>query len=718
MLLVLDNVEQLHDAIDLLPLLLHHAPQLRLLATSRMPLQLQEEWLFPLSGLAYPLADGENSAEVPVESFGAGQLFVVRARQVRPDLNPVQERHAIQRICALVEGMPLALELAAAWARSLDCAAIAEEIARNKQFLTSPLRNVPQRHRSMQAVFAPTWEQLSAAEKAAFAQMAVFEGSFSREAAEAVAGASVSLLAALVNRSLLQWQGENRYKMHALLRQQAALQLAKLAQDEAAVQARHAHFYLTFLAERSDELLGGGQLAAAAEVVAEWDNVRRAWQWGIDSQGVADLGRGVEALAMVCHIKSRYHDGATLFAAALDSLAFDSAEFQPARVLLLTELGWVAIRLGQLERATELFATARDLYKRHGWQPLPGQGTDPLLGLSTLASIGGRYDEAESLAEAARHTAEIHHHDHNLQTACYQLASVAFAQGDYPRARAMADTARRTCERTADRWFMAYCLSELGRVARAQGQWAQAKQHFEGSYALREAFGDAEGMALALTNLGDVALRQRQWPSAETQFRRSAALYRRIHDRGGLASAHLGLGEAALGQGTLSQAQTELQRALSISAEIAFLPLLLRVLVAIAAFLRATRRDDDATLLLNAVVAHSAADRETHSRAQAQLASAEQVATPAWETVLATAHAALDAPLPETTVQGGLIEPLTERELEVLRLIADGLTNRQIAEALTVVEGTVKAHNHHIFGKLGVDNRVQATLRARELGLV
>src|SRR5690606_36350076 len=136
----------------------------------------------------------------------AVQLLVERVRRVRPGFSPHDEQTGLLRICRLVEGMPLALELAASWARSLDCATIAAEIERNLAFLSSALRNVPDRHRNMQAVFAHSWSLLAPDEQAVFPRLAVFRGGFRREAAEVVAGATLPVLTALADKSLLQWQ--------------------------------------------------------------------------------------------------------------------------------------------------------------------------------------------------------------------------------------------------------------------------------------------------------------------------------------------------------------------------------------------------------------------------------------------------------------------------------------------------------------------------------
>ena len=176
MLLVVDNFEHLLQGVDLLAAILDAAPAVKLLITSRETVNLQAEWLHPMHGLRFP----SNESHIDDETFDAVQLFATRASQVRRDFALTEEWHHVTHICQLVEGMPLALELAANWLKTLSCAQVADEIERSLDFLSTNLRDVPDRHRSMWAVFEPTWERLTDSERAAFMRLSVFHGSFTR----------------------------------------------------------------------------------------------------------------------------------------------------------------------------------------------------------------------------------------------------------------------------------------------------------------------------------------------------------------------------------------------------------------------------------------------------------------------------------------------------------------------------------------------------------
>ncbi len=183
LLLVLDNFEHLVEGVDLVTDMLKAAPEVRLLVTSRVVLNLQEEWIYPVGGLGVPPDEAAEAAE----SSSAVQLFVERARRVRRDFSLEAERGAVLRICRLTDGMPLAIELAAAWARTLPCSVIASEIERNLAFLATGLRNVPERHRSVRAAFDQSWRLLAEEERAVFRRLAVFQGGFHGEAAAEIA---------------------------------------------------------------------------------------------------------------------------------------------------------------------------------------------------------------------------------------------------------------------------------------------------------------------------------------------------------------------------------------------------------------------------------------------------------------------------------------------------------------------------------------------------
>ena len=229
--------------------------------------------------------------------FSAVALFAQQARRVSSGyvLAP-EDVPAVARLCQLVEGVPLGIELAASWLRVLTCREVVAEIEHGLDFLTTGLQNVPERHRSLRAVFDHSWALLSAAEQEVFQQLAVFRGGFQREAATEVVGVSLPVLAGLVDKSLLRRTAGGRYEVHDMLRQYAAERLQANATLNEAVHDRHCHYYARLLAAHREQLKGEELGAALAALNAERDNVRAAWDWAVSHRRVEELNQFMDCL--------------------------------------------------------------------------------------------------------------------------------------------------------------------------------------------------------------------------------------------------------------------------------------------------------------------------------------------------------------------------------------------------------------------------------------
>jgi predicted ATPase/DNA-binding CsgD family transcriptional regulator len=733
-LLILDNFEHLIDGAGRLVALLAAAPRLRLLVTSREALRLQEEWLFPLEGLDVPAtADATD-----VEAASAVQLFVARARQVRRDFDPNAERAAVAQICRLVAGMPLAIELAATWTLALSCAEIAAEIEHNLAFLETTLRNVPSRHRSMRAVFDQSWARLAEPERAALARLAVFRGGFTRDAAEQVAEATLPILARLVECSLLQHAAHGRYQLHELVRQYAEQRLHGSPDEAARTQAAYGGYYARFLAEQFALLTGGQQRAAIAAVEAERENIRSAWPIAIQHMRGEVLRRAAHILSNLYFFCGPYQEGIDAITLAIDEVRAAGAapEDQVVLAALLVELSSFDIRIGQLTAADAHLAESIAISTATGATPRPGIATDPAIGLGVLALIRGDYMGANQLAEQVRARSEAHGLMGNLPYAWYLRTEAALSQSLHTVAQYTAQQALSAARQAGDEWLSAYVLTQLGQIAAALGQSDPARQCFQESFAIREAFGDPQGMAFALLNLGHAALRRGAVAEAAELYERSFAIAQRIDDRGGMASALDGLGAAACSRGAYDAAREHFHVALEIAAPMQYLPAVLSIAVHVGELLLAARRLAALPELLPCVLRHPAGSRETSDLAQRLLMRCEEL-LPAGVFAAALAcgqHAQLDTVVERLlrnelnalnsdvdagspVTQNSLAEPLSERELEILRLIAEGLTNQAIADRLILSLGTIKWYTGQIYSKLDVRTRTQAIARARALKL-
>jgi predicted ATPase/DNA-binding SARP family transcriptional activator len=356
LLLVLDNLEHLLNDIGWLSELLAAAPDVKILATSRERLNLQAEQIVHLGGLPTPAADHAEP-----EKFAAVALFARRARRVEPDfaLTP-QTAPAVIQICQTVGGLPLGIELAAAWVSHYSCPEIAAAMAANLDFLASTHRDASPRQRSLRAAFDHSWRLLAASEQQAFTRLAVFCGSFTREAAAAVAAVPAATLAALVDKSLVRKDGAERYDLHEVLRHFAVEQWQAQPDAMAAITPRHSQFYLALLAQQTEQFKGRAQKEALSTVGQELENVRAAWHTAVAQRQMALIEAALEALYHFYMLRSWLAEGLEMFRSARLALAADddrAAQQQVTARLALREAKFL-LTLARFEEAQTLLENA------------------------------------------------------------------------------------------------------------------------------------------------------------------------------------------------------------------------------------------------------------------------------------------------------------------------------------------------------------------------
>jgi tetratricopeptide (TPR) repeat protein len=429
-----------------------------MLVTSRERLNLREEWLLEMHGLTFP----QNGATRPLESYSAVSLFVQSARRVRPEfaLSDADAPHVAQ-ICRLVEGMPLAIELAATWVQILSCQEIAHEIQNNLDFLTTSVRNIPERHRSLRAVFEYSWKNLNAQEQASLSRLSVFRGGFRQEAAGGVAGASLHVLLALVGKSLLRRNIAGRFEMHELLRQYAE---QKMTPDEAeSARARHASYYAGFLDRQLPALRGPEEARALDEIQAEIDNIHSAWWTAAERRSVADLWKAAVPLFHFYEVRSSWIAGAELAQRTLPALDVASEDLDELLLmaLLLAVVSLLHLSRGQASQRESLFAQSLALVRRFPGHPRTAW---TLVVLGNVRNPPGAWDED-----------------------AYRLPQEALA----------------ICEVTGDRWSMAEAALQLGWAYQNHIRYEEAGQQFRSALAIHRALGNPGGIARALSSLAE-----------------------------------------------------------------------------------------------------------------------------------------------------------------------------------------------------------------------
>ncbi|MDT8307010.1 MAG: BTAD domain-containing putative transcriptional regulator [Anaerolineae bacterium] len=317
MLLVLDNFEHLLAAAPLLAEIVAAAPGVSVLVTSRERLKLQTEHVYILQGFA----DWEWETLAQAAEDPAVQLFLYHARRVRPSF-VLRDEHLqpLRTILELVQAMPLALILAAAWVEVMSPAEIATGIRQSLDFLEAPYRDLPPRQQSLRALFEGTWNRLEDRQQQLFASLTVFCGGFTLAAAEEVTGANPHDLLRFVERSMLARVEGGRFAMHELLRQYAAEQLRRWPDEERAVRERHARFTCRFLEQQAAPLRGAGAEKARAAIAENFENARAAWNWAADHRDIALLEQGM-ILGFYCAREGRRAEWAAMCQRAVERLS-------------------------------------------------------------------------------------------------------------------------------------------------------------------------------------------------------------------------------------------------------------------------------------------------------------------------------------------------------------------------------------------------------------
>jgi pimeloyl-ACP methyl ester carboxylesterase/predicted ATPase/DNA-binding SARP family transcriptional activator/tRNA A-37 threonylcarbamoyl transferase component Bud32 len=526
LLLVLDNFEHLLDGVTLVDAMLSRAPRLTILATSREPLGLSSETVYRLEGLSYP-----PSLPAPIEgldAFSAVTLLRQHITRHQPSFDPgPDELQQMARICHLVQGMPLALVLAANWVELLSLQEIADEIAGNLDLLEGELRDLPARQRSVRAVFHASWEMLDEAARAAAARLSIFRGHFSRQAAEAVAGAPLRTLLALVNKSWLQ-RGEDGFQMHELVRQYAREQLQKIEGAEVAARDAHAIYYAGFLHEQAGSLHDPRQQQAFQAVEAAFEQASAAWRWLVQrARPVNGAGSGLQlaveqmlpALYTYCESRLRIAEFFQLIEAALDSPA------------------------GKLEipgRATCLAAKAA--FTKLGY-PIRFDTMGGVLSFDT-----------ERVAEAWRLAAEQHIAPIWQTVLAYGYGRAVAREEGIARLRALIAELRGD----GRAWELAYALEHLVMLIQLQlsddGAADEALACLEEALSIFEKLGDARESGYTLRLLGQLRRLEEQLPAAIDYWQEALARLETIDDWVISTHLHWHIGDAYIQLGNLDAA--------------------------------------------------------------------------------------------------------------------------------------------------------------------
>lgn len=523
LLLVLDNFEHVLEGASVLATILTNAPKVTLLVTSRQRLDLQGEWLYRLDGLLLPddvATEQENSAMA---------LFRQSARRVRHDFRIIDtNRQYVVDICRLVGGMPLAIELAASWMRVLSTADVAAEIERDTEFLSTSSRDMPERHRSIQAVFDHSWALLSRQEQIVLSRLSVFHGNFDRTAAADIAGATLPLLTQLVDKSLVRHTDDGRYNLHDLLREYAGAKLSRRPQELHAATEGHARYYAAYLQRCAPALRSDAQLRTVAGMAQNIDNLRQAWDWMVTHARTDLIRRCVVSLWYFYELRGRLQEGLDAFRQANSAIETQSEDERDWSTYLhvLNQQTWFHMRTGQDPEADVLLQRSHTLL----------EDIDPGDGVARA--------DAYLYRSFHRHTQEEWELSH---------ADVEHALPLY--------------EEAGDQVRVAFCHSHLGRLALSLQQYHDAYTHFQTSLAISRRTGVLHALASTTASLGVAAMHIGRIEEAQHLLQESLSLGKKLQYRWSIGNTLRALALLNLNTGDVAEAVNHFRQSAAIFAE-------------------------------------------------------------------------------------------------------------------------------------------------------
>jgi DNA-binding SARP family transcriptional activator/predicted ATPase len=600
LLIVCDNFEHLlsgrgHEPyLELLAAILRHAPHVKLLVTSRERLNLPEEWVLEIDGLDYPAQawttlaaghtrhahNGQPSAQAAL-AYDAVALFVQRAQQSHAQyLLTDAETSDVVRLCNLLEGMPLGLELAASWLRDLPVAEIVNEIEAGLDLLTTRLHHLPARHQSLAAVFDYSWQRLTPADQHILCGLSLFRGSFSREAAAEIIGARLPTLARLADKSLLRRVPQGRYEIHEMLRQYLAEKLREPDHTVAGANAwrpRFSRYYLALLQDREVVLRRAQDGATRAELWQEVDNLRQAWQWAVAADDSEMVAAGLGGLTRFYDVTGLFEEAEDTFQQAVTHFlrvdwAADEAraDHQAASRRELVVRLWIeqarhACRRGQSSIAMQILPQATmeahrlrrvdlEALSHLQWAEAASMISEPATlqehaqRALELARAAGRLEiEAEALRYCGIHAERLQQIEEAADY--FDQALIYFRQVGDPRGASLA-------------------LNNWALTAHYQHHYAAAQAAFEEALQGFTAIGDRWGQNIVLNNLGNLHFVTHAYEAARAVYQQGLTLARQLHDRWGESHLLHNLGALACFLALFEEAQENLAAGLQLRREI------------------------------------------------------------------------------------------------------------------------------------------------------
>lgn len=741
LLLILDNLEHIIDgAATWIHELLHRCPRLVVLATSRYALRLASEQRYQVPHLELPDVPTVEPDE-PIAVSAAVELFVQRARAVRPEFALTTENaETVRRICLALDGLPLAIELAAARLNVLSLDELLGRLADRLAILYGTTRDAEPRHRTMRDTIAWSHDLLSGEQQALFRRLSVFTGGFSLEAAEAVGGEhAMDLLTDLLDQSLVQLSalktGESRYRMLEVIREFGLERLEAAGEIEAAHEA-HAAWVFDQAQRFEHGVEGHEQIAWLHRVSADHSNIRTALAWLGDRDRLADAQDLAGSLWMYFSIRGFFDESRRLYESLVDHPRGQAATIGRAKALL--GLSVILSHQAAPEGAISVLDEAGALFNARADQRRLALAR---ISRGMALSFLGRFEDSTAVTrDALALSREIGFRFGIAATTCNLGLDAAVRIGDSAEAFRLMQESTDVARTTGNRWGQALGLENLGFFELQAGRLDIAERLILEAHELFGQVGSVRDLPMGLADLAELALRKGDPNTARQRIGESLASAERTGDNYARASILQVFAEIERSAGNLGEATAALRHALEIWREFGNEPayadcfdILADIAISAGDMTLAARMVGAADGIWSrgdqrrienfpdqherrlASITGSLGKRRFHESWEAGRASSIDNAMAealAWRPPSGAVLELLNAATASESVAG-----LTPRELEVLRLMTEGLTNQQIADRLFVSKRTAATHVGNILARLDLPSRTAAVAWALRTGI-
>ena len=656
MLLIFDNFEHLVQSADLVLEILQRTHGVKVLVTSREPLSFVGERIVEVEGLAYP---GPDESSSHIHLYPACRLFVEHAFLNMQGNPNTEEIDAIVRICRTLDGLPLGIQLAAALTRVFGCRYIADAIERNLDLLATSKRNVPERQRSLRAVFDSSWHFLTADEQTSYAQLAVFEDGFTAGAAAAVAQVSSSLLLSLVHRSLVQvltppynmqtHETAKRYRLHPVLHQYSVEALARRADLSVDAREHHADYFSTLI-QQLDLVSGDASFASHLHVLrSELHNLRAAWRFAVQAHRFASVEAMVWNLTHFYAFQGPFQEAEDLLHLAVDALEAcnPTAEDAECRLRLLAKcyacLALIHNRSANYQGAEGM--AGRVLDRASGGADLETQAV-AALEAGRADFYLGEFARARQRLEQALAVTQSDSLIHWTIRAQVMLSRVLLYMGDHEQSIAQSTAAVDASRSHGLRVDETRALNQLGISYYYQGRYAAAQSCFDQVLELSQIAGDRATLILTVNSLGAIAQQLGDHTRARIYYNQALSMQAESGDRNAKAKVLANLGLNAYQADDHVSALQYLNEALELAVSLSLQDEIAYILTCLGNALHALHRSQEAIRCLREALVLRQSLGQTQ-QAMSSLAGLAQIAVSNGD--LAEARACADAMLPVIT---------------------------------------------------------------------